>query len=146
MEVFKETLRKRVRFFFFVLIFATSITSILTVNRNRLPNVPEFIKGFQVGVFIGLSLIILYFISNYIATLRNEEVLRKKYIEETDERNQLIVYKSSQGIYVGMLILLSLATVVSGFFNGTVFFTLLLSLVLMLLLTIITFIYNDKMN
>lgn len=55
--------------------------------------------------------------------MKSDEALKKLYIEENDERGQLIVYKGSVFTTVGMLILLALSTVVSGFINEIIFFT-----------------------
>ena len=59
--------------------------------------------------------------------LRNSEKLRKMYIAETDERNH---YIQSRCAVSGILIILAavaLATLVSSYFNRTVFYTLLAS-------------------
>lgn len=125
MEKYKEKVRLRVIYLTWIMLLTCLINIVLLSNRSRLPEISDFIRGFQSGVFTGLLLVFLIFIVKYRKSMKSDEALKKLYIEENDERGQLIGYKVSVFTTVAMLILLALSTVVAGFFNEIIFFTLL---------------------
>lgn len=57
-------------------------------------------------------------------SLKNEEELKALYVKEHDERVLLISQKASSLTVIMMLIGLGIATVISVFFNSTIFLTL----------------------
>ena len=66
------------------------------------------------------------------------------YIEKHDERKELIQYKSSAlGISIFIFILL-LATIISGFYNLVVFYTLLGVCLIILAILVLTKLYFLK--
>lgn len=88
-------------------------------------NAEDFINGFQIGIFIGAQLSIIYLVVKYIKGLKNEEKLKILYIEENDERTKLIRDKiGGIGFFFSVAIITS-ATIIAGFFSKIVFFTLL---------------------
>ncbi|GGH15321.1 hypothetical protein [Paenibacillus segetis] len=144
MEKFKEKIRVRIISLSLITSLVCLINVILLTNRSRLPEISDFILGFQSGVFIGLILILVFCLMKFLASMKSDEALKKLYIQENDERRQLIGYKTSVFTTVGMLILLAFATVVAGFFNEIVFFTLLGVLAALLILLYATLIYFKK--
>lgn len=125
MEKYKEKVRLRVIYLTWIMLLTCLINIVLLSNRNRLPEISDFILGFQSGVFTGLLFVFIIFIVKYRKSMKSEEALKKLYIEENDERGQLIGYKGSVSTTVAMLILLAFSTIVAGFFNEIIFFTLL---------------------
>ncbi|WP_425447300.1 hypothetical protein [Dethiothermospora halolimnae] len=146
MEKFKKSLKRRVNVLCIILLLTSSTYIALSTNDNILPQLPPFVEGFHIGVFIGGVLILVYYIAKFMSVINDEKNLRKMYIKENDERGHLIAYKTSQFTLVGTIILLGMGTIISGFFNTTVFFTLLSCLALFLVIIIIARIYNDKNN
>ncbi|MGB7605715.1 MAG: hypothetical protein WBL93_09585, partial [Lutisporaceae bacterium] len=85
----------------------------------------------QVGIFIGIQIMMLITIAKYERALKDENKLEKLYIEEHDERRKLIQDKIG-GIGFNFAIgAIATATVMSGFFHQLVFLTLLWVLILM---------------
>ena len=83
-----------------------------------------FFYGFQLGI---LAAMIGYLVYDWVKThmaLRNDEKLKSLYIEETDERKKMIERElgkmASRMSYFGLIF----AAIVSGFYNETVFSTL----------------------
>lgn len=144
MEKYKEKVRLRIIYLTLGMFLTCGINIVLLSNRSRLPEISDFILGFQSGVFIGLILVFIFFIVKFLASMKSDEALKKQYIEENDERGQLIVYKGSVITTVGMLILLALSTVVAGFFNEIIFFTLLGVLGVFLILFCTFMVYFKK--
>lgn len=89
-----------------------------------------FRSGVQTGLFFALLLFLGQLTARYARALRSEQALKTLHIRETDERNRFIQDRIG-GVGLNLsLCLLAAATVVSGFFNLTVFFTLLGALAL----------------
>jgi len=104
-------------------IVLTGVFVNITVGINE--HISDMIHGFQVGVFIGLQLTMLVYIANYRKALKNEDELKKLYIKEHDERTKLINDKISGVGFNFCLVAITTATIMAGFFNEIIFFTLL---------------------
>ncbi len=129
MEKFKDKIRKRTIVMSLVIITISIIYFVLSLYKERMPAIPDFIRGFHAGAFIGIELVLVFFVSKYIGSMRKEEALKKLYIEENDERTIMIMQKSGASGMVICMIGFAIGTIVAGFINTTVFFTLLGSLI-----------------
>jgi hypothetical protein len=88
-------------------------------------NLAGMIRGFQFGIFLGLQLLILVLMGQYIRALRSEKAFKKLYIAENDERRKLIQDKIGGTGFNFILGVIATASVIAGFVNQTVFVTLL---------------------
>jgi len=106
MENFRKTIQRRIALMSACNVVAIVLVVLASVGVFPFAGSDDFIHGFLVGVVVAL------------------ELLRKEYVKENDERNKAI--RSNMGGAGRFLPLLFLAaTVVAGFFDRTVFFTLL---------------------
>lgn len=129
MEKFKAKIRKRTLVISIVLLAMAATYFVFSLYRDSLPPVPDFIKGFHTGAFIGVELVAVFFITRYSVSLRREELLKKLYIEENDERTKMIMQKSG-ALGMGICMVgLAIGTIAAGFVDKTVFFSLLGALV-----------------
>jgi len=87
-------------------------------------NFADMIHGFQVGIFFALQIMMLVYITKYAKSLKNEDLLKKLYIEENDERKKLIQDKIGGVGFNFTLGVIATATVIAGFFHQIVFATL----------------------
>lgn len=94
-------------------------------------NLSDMIRGYQVGIFTGIQLMLLKDIVNYTGAMKDEAKLKKLYIAENDERARLIQDKIGGVGFNFSLAVLGIATVAAGFFNQLVFVTLLAVLIFM---------------
>lgn len=137
MENFKNVLKKRLTLMgcfnglIVVFIVLTSIYSNMLTNGSE--HIADMIHGFQVGIFIGLQIVLVMYIAKYIKALKNEDELKKLYIEEHDERTKLIKDKIGGVGFDFSLDAIATATIMAGFFHQMVFVTLLGVLIFMLL-------------
>jgi hypothetical protein len=129
MDKFKRKIRVRIIWMSAVLICIAFVYIALALAKDNLPVIPDFIRGFHTGVFTGIEIMILLVIVKYIASVRKEESLKKLFIEENDERKMAIMQKSGAWGMTACILGLAGATVVSGFFDQTVFFSLLGALI-----------------
>ncbi len=89
----------------------------------------DFLRGFQTGLFITLMLIAVYSIAKMLSALKNPDKLKMTYIDETDERTKAISEKSGHNLFLAWCYPMLLATIISGYFSSSVFFTLLCALI-----------------
>lgn len=126
MEKFRAKIQKRVTVLSLTAIFTAAVYLLLISGLVMdTPSVPGFIRGFNMGAFAGVELILVFFTVRYFVSMKNDDTLKKLYIEENDERTKLILEKTGA---VGMLLFIivsAVGAIVAGFFNETVFYTLL---------------------
>ncbi|KLU54948.1 hypothetical protein EL84_22835 [Paenibacillus sp. VT-400] len=105
----------------------------LIFYRGGLPDLPSFIKGFHTGAFIGVEVAVAFFLVRYIKASNNEAELKKQYIEENDERSVMILQRAGTLSTAIILVGLGIASVIAGFFNPLIFYTLLTCLLFVLI-------------
>jgi hypothetical protein len=103
---------------------------VLTIMYGRMAadgseNLADMIRGFQVGIFLGLQLAILVMAVKYMRALKNDIELKKLYVEENDERTKLIQDKIGGTGFNFIIGSIAAATVIAGFLSQIVFITLL---------------------
>lgn len=102
---------------FFIYIFLSRKTGVPTASN-------DFATGYHLGLFIALQVGAIYFIATHNKALKSNVQLKELYIKEKDERKKLIRHKSSLiGMSLFVFILL-VATIIAGFYNLIVFYTL----------------------
>lgn len=126
MEQYKKKISNRIIWMAILTILIGLSNVILNyIYKDQMTTIPDFIRGFQVGVFCGVEVILIYTIFKYMAALKDEKKLKQLSIAEKDERTKLIMQKTGEmGMnicYIG----LAIAAIIAGFINETVFLTLL---------------------
>ncbi|WP_338587022.1 hypothetical protein V6669_16655 [Paenibacillus sp. Y5S-9] len=116
----------------------------LIFYRGGLPDLPSFIKGFHTGAFIGVEVAVAFFLVRYIKASNNEAELKKQYIEENDERSVMIFQSAGTLSTAIILIGLGIASVVAGFFNPLIFYTLLACLLFVLIVFFALWMYYAR--
>ena len=86
---------------------------------------PSFIQGYNLGVVTGVVLFISFHLFKNYSVLKQKEKLKKQYIEENDERTKTIKQKTGASATYILTLAFALATIVAGFLNEVVFYTLL---------------------
>lgn len=134
MENYRVVLKKRYLLMILVnvLIIASILVIWLSTNKTTTSagDLNSTVKGFQVGLFVSIQVIMIRIIIQYKSALSNDTFLKKIYVRENDERSKLI-YKSIGGFGFNLSLgLLAAATVISGFLNQEIFITLAIVLIL----------------
>ncbi len=129
MENFGVTLKKRI-----MVLTVFSIVAILLVaivgywgysQIGSSTHINDFMHGAQLGLFAGFLLMMLRDIAKYIWAIKDENKIKAIYIEENDERKKLIKDKIGGVGFDFIIGVMMIAIVIAGFFNETVFLTLL---------------------
>ena len=144
-EEYREKLKGRIRIDIFmcgvgVLTIAVAIVMMLRGG--------EYQEGFLCGVFTGTGVAVLIFAVKEIfkskKLLENEKLLREERLKISDERNKMIVEKTSY--WTGLIVMgvCYVVLLISGFFNFAVFWTAWGILMLYFLVTVIVKKYYEK--
>lgn len=127
MENYANKIKKR-SVYLIIILLATVITYIgLTIKTDSFSKMPSFIQGYNLGVVTGVVLFISFHLfKNYsVLKQKEKEKLKKQYIEENDERTKTIKQKTGASATYILTLAFALATIVAGFLNEVVFYTLL---------------------
>ena len=124
------------------------ITCCTAIIPNVLLNFFIPYKSYTNSIMVVLVLFIaasLCRMSYYVAVFKDENLLKKHYIKEYDERNVTINRKTAESTLQTLQKSLIMATIFSGYFDQTVFFSLLFaSLWSILLIVAFKLYYNRK--
>lgn len=146
MDTFHQKVRTRIRVLAVLAVGVALIYTGFMLYRSELPILNSFTKGFHQGIFFGLELVILGFLVQNIKGSRSDAALKKMQIEENDERFSLIIQKTASVTALVMFAALGVATVIAGFLNAAVFFSLLGALLFMVVLFYGLWVYFAKRN
>ena len=125
MDKFKGKVKARAVSSIIIFIVLISSYLILFLNQDRISSMPSRIMSFNSGVLFSIGILLLIDIFKKLRVVKSEKGLKELYIEENDERIILIMQKTG-AIGINICILgFGFATMIAGFFNETVFFTLL---------------------
>lgn len=147
MEKFKKVVSKRFRILASICGLSSSIITFIAFNTSSITTETNpIIPAFQIGIFLGLQLAILFKIQKLRSALKNDYALKVLYIEETDERKKMIEQKTSSIGFTVIMICIVLATVISGFYNSIVFLTLIITsfFILLVKVSLIVMINNRR--
>jgi hypothetical protein len=138
MEKFKDVLKKRMALvgglngLALVFISLSGVYGFMAADGSK--DISDMIRGFQVGIFIALQIMVIVYFGMYYKALQSDEALKKLYIEENDERTKYIQDKIGGTGFNLIIGAMGTATVIAGFFNQTVFLTLLGALIFIVLI------------
>lgn len=104
----------------------------------------DFMRGFQAGMVLGLLGCGLLALISTILTCRNPEKLRKAYVEETDERTQLISRKAFSVVGWALFFVLPPAVITASFFSNAIYLTLLAIMLFFIVVLMISLVYYKR--
>ncbi|MBQ9895495.1 MAG: hypothetical protein IJM38_08945 [Ruminococcus sp.] len=112
----------------------------------RITGAPDYARGILSGAFGGTEVVAVFYIFKLMPLLQDEEKLKQAYITETDERNTLIQKETAKTSSTILVMVLSLAAIVAGFFDPVVSMTLAFVIILAGIISVaVTAYYNKKM-
>ncbi|HHV08788.1 MAG TPA: hypothetical protein GXX75_00725 [Clostridiales bacterium] len=144
MKSFEKELKRRIYWQALYAIFAGLTVIIAFIIKIRLYSNTEPGNDWETGVLIGLAsgfffgteIPALCRILQYRKALRNPGILEALHIKETDERNRMIALKACQSCLNFVFALLGIAGIVTVFLNTTIFLTIGVILIALLILYI----------
>ncbi len=124
MEEFQRGIETRIKLYHLISALSFLVIVIPTTLNRQIWGEDDFTHGVQIGVFIGLQLILLLKSKKLRASIKNTQTLKQLYIEMNDERKKMIESKSESMSFTIMAGSIAIATIVSGFYNQTLIVTL----------------------
>lgn len=101
-------------------------------------------SGFQSGFSFTLFVFSVMSLFTNLLIIKSDKKLKEQYCKDNDERQALIIQKSSQLSKLILLVILPIGAIISGYFNQTVFITLMIVSVLFAVISIFTQTYYSK--
>lgn len=123
---------------FFVLSLIEKTECISAFGEVHLPM--NELLFFVIGIELTLGLRMI----KYRKLIQSQEKLEEVHINETDERNQLIQFKSSQLCLRCMIVFLAIGWLITVFFNEVVAYTLAGSMLITCFVYLLIKIYYEK--
>lgn len=126
---FQSSLRRRT---WFGLGLACLGALLVLLSRTVFQNsgLPDFIRGFYLGVGVGLVLVGLITVVHALRLMKNPAAAKKAQVTAQDEREQAIVKAAMYSVFWVFYVVLSAGVFIALPLNLAVFFTLLALLVL----------------
>ena len=147
MKEYREGVKRRIPWFWAgcvgVLILGAGLL-LFARTRQEEAFMQGFVPGMQTGFLAVMVVSCLLQATRSQRALKDEALLKRMYIAETDERNRLIRDKVGNTGFNTVMGLLMLATVVAGYFEKTIFLTLLATLLCTTLIKVGMKIYYGK--
>ena len=127
MEAYKKTIQRRIRFFTVCLLVQAvyMTTTLFELLPWQFQAVNETIGEFQGGLISGLMVLVAMLIFRYSRALKDDTKLKAMYNQEHDERMKVIRQKSGMPMLLFLSIAMILCGMVAGYYNMTVFYTLI---------------------
>lgn len=126
MEIYKKKLKKRILFLALFILLAV-IIHLGIYNLSLINPKANCIFEFQSGIITGLGAIACILIARYRTILQDEKKLRLQYNKENDERYKTIQRKAGMPMLLLTSALMTIAGIIVGYFNITIFFTLIIA-------------------
>ncbi len=145
MEQFRKKLKLRI-LWLSILSFITALAGVYDVFfvSETLMNMTVF--EFQGGVLAAICILSSLNIIKYNKILKDDSKLKLEYNKENDERFKTIKSKAGLPIVLVLSILMIMSGIIAGYFNITIFYTLIIAAMCQILISgFIKLIYIKKM-
>ncbi|EPH10896.1 hypothetical protein [Facklamia hominis] len=124
LEKYRREIKNRVSVYQALIAVALVFVIIGNVLLKDRGQTVETVRGFATGLFIGIELVCVFQLGKLWKMLKDEEVLKEVYIREHDEREALIQMKSGLHVIPVLSFIILICAILVGFFNDTIFYTL----------------------
>lgn len=124
LEKYRREIKNRVSVYQALIAVALVFVIIGNVLLKDRGQTVESVRGFATGLFIGIELVCVFQLGKLWKMLKDEEVLKEVYIREHDEREALIQMKSGLHVIPVLSFIILICAILVGFFNDTIFYTL----------------------
>ncbi|MDE6835187.1 MAG: hypothetical protein K2J39_13220 [Ruminococcus sp.] len=145
MEKYRKKLILRIFLMSFIVLLATGlgIFNVFGTNESIKENT---VFGFQCGFITGLGLVAVILIIRYSKAVKDSDKLKILFNKENDERLRYIKSKSGIPMLLITSMIMILSGTIFGYFNTTVFYTLIVASMCQLLIAgIVKMVYIKKM-
>lgn len=125
MEKYRKTLKTRIVLFMLLILLCCGILVWSLVLDGGTTAEEGFITGFQSGVACGTAVVLCVFTIRCSKALRDEKTLQLQYNRENDEMVKAVKAKAGLPMLQFTSIAIILVGVIAGYYNVTVFYSLI---------------------
>lgn len=145
LENYHEVLKKRERLYKSYISFALifwGIENFLLKDQARLN---DSALGFINGLTLGIEIICVFWVFKIRKALKDDKMLKELYIDEHDERKNFIKLKSGSNLIGKIALGIFVASILASYFNMVVFYTLVITGIFLVLVSLSLKLYWRKM-
>ena len=107
-----------------MIFLCVAVTGVIPVQLDN-EQASTFVSGFQLGLLCTLLVVLLANLVKYRNALKDNTLLKRLYYQENDERMIYINQQVGKATMSVMTVIMVIATIISGYFNFTVFCTMI---------------------
>ena len=126
LEKYRREIKNRVSVYQALIAVALVFVIIGNVLLKDRGQTVESVRGFATGLSIGIELVCVFQLGKLWKMLKDEDVLKEVYIREHDEREALIQMKFGLHVIPILSFIILICAILVGFFNETIFYTLVI--------------------
>lgn len=145
LENYHEVLKKRERLYKSYISFALIFLGIGNFLLKDQPRLNDLALGFINGLTLGIEIICVFWVFKIRKALKDDKMLRELYIDEHDERKNFIKLKSGSNLIGKIALGIFVASILASYFNMVVFYTLVITGIFLILVSLSLKLYWRKM-
>lgn len=147
MDKFLTIIKRRIILFSGMILAAAVLgvySFLIKGNTENTGMADGIVSGFQYGLIFGIGLLSLIQIIKLSIVIKSDKKLKMQYNKENDERLKAIRSKAGMPMMIVTSVIMLAAAIVAGNFNMTVFFTLVIALMVQLSIGVFVKLYCMK--
>ena len=144
LENYHELLKKREKLYKSYISFALIFWVIGNYLLKDQARINDSVLGFFNGLTLGIEIICAFWVFRIRKALKDDKLLIKLYIKDIDERENLIKLKSSSTLIGKIAITIFIISIIASFFNIIVFYTLVITGISLILVSLLLKLYRRK--
>ena len=145
LENYHEVLKKREKLYKSYISFALIFWGIGKFLLKDQTKLNDSTLGFINGLTLGIEIICVFWVFKIRKALKDDKMLRELYIDEHDERKNFIKLKSGSNLIGKIALGIFVASILASYFNMVVFYTLVITGIFLILVSLSLKIYWRKM-
>lgn len=145
LENYHEVLKKRERLYKSYISFALIFWGIGKFLLKDQTKLNDSALGFINGLTLGIEIICVFWVFKIRKALKDDKMLRRLYIDEHDERKNFIKLKSGSNLLGKIALGIFVISILASYFNMVVFYTLVITGIFLVLVSLLLKLYWRKM-
>ena len=145
LENYHEVLKKRERLYKSYISFALIFWGIGKFLLKDQTKLNDSTLGFINGLTLGIEIICVFWVFKIRKALKDDKMLRRLYIDEHDERKNFIKLKSGSNLLGKIALGIFVISILASYFNMVVFYTLVITGIFLVLVSLLLKLYWRKM-
>ncbi len=145
LEKYREGLIKKEKIYKAFIGFSMGFLGLGRFLLKENPITNDLSLGFLTGLILGINLICLYLVLKIQKCLKDEKLLKDMYIKKYDERENFIKLKSASSLISILGLGIFIISIIASYINIIIFYTLVITGIIILLIGLVLKFYWRKM-